>query len=151
VKDSQVSHIPLPALIHSLKVAPDGTLYVAVGRGVLRYKLGQWETLADLDGHDFNQVLFPTDMAFAANGDVWVAGIFSLAYYNGKTWTEYNINARRVLVAPDSSIWTEGWNGVANSDCCFMHLIGNTWITYTHSAGLPVSKELLKSIQALQN
>jgi hypothetical protein len=151
VKDGQVSHIPMTALIHSLKVASDGTLYVAAGRGILRYRRGQWETLASLDGHAFNQTLIPTDVAFADNGDVWVAGIFGLARFDGKTWTEYDINARRVLVAPDNSIWTEGWNGTASSDCCFTHLTGNTWVTYTHSARLPVSKELFKSIRALQN
>ena len=153
VKDGQVSHINIPTLIHLLKVAPDGALYVGAGRGVLRYRMDQWETWVSLDGHEFDHVpfLFPTDLAFASNGDVWVAGTFSLARFDGKTWTQYDINARRLLVAPDGSLWTEGWDGHSDSDCCFTHVTGNTWVTYTYSATLPVSEDLLNRIHELRH
>lgn len=149
-KDGQVSHVNIAALIHTLKVAPDGTLYVGAGRGVLRYRMDQWEIIASLDGHELDHALYPTDIAFAGNGDVWVAGIFGLARFDGKTWTQYDVQAMRLLVVPDGSLWTRGWDGHSDSDCCFTHVTGNTWVTYTYSATLPVSEDLLKRIRELR-
>lgn len=150
-KKGQVSHFDIPGPIRVLEVAPDGSLYVGAGCGLLQYTGDLWKTLANTDCSHSNFNGSPFDIAFAENGDVWVGAVFRLARFHGQTWIAYDIRARRVLVAPDGSIWTEGWDGVANSDCCFTHLTGDTWVTYTHSALLPVSTELLKDIQALQH
>ena len=150
VKDGQVSHLAMP-LIHSLKVAPDGTLYVGAGRGIMRYHAGQWETLISADGHELDRGLYYTDFAFADNGDIWAAGVMNLAHFDGNTWTQYGINARRLLIAPDGSLWTEGWDGHADSNCCYYHVTGNTWMTYTYSATLPVADDLLLHIVDLKN
>jgi hypothetical protein len=118
----------------------------------LRYRAGEWETLLDVQYNhppNFPEAFNPFDLAFAANGEVWVAGIFNLAHFDGQTWTPYAIPARRILVAPDQSVWADGWDGNAEGDCCITHLTGSTWITYTHSASLPVSEELLGEIRAL--
>lgn len=152
LKDGRVSHFDISGTIRVLKVAPDGSLYVGVGCGVLRYGKGKWETLANVDCErsSFTGPMFPFDIAFAGNGDVWVGGIHRLARFDGATWTEYDVKARRILVAPDGSLWAEGWDGKANSDCCFTHVTGDTWATYPHSAALPVSDELRKRIHELR-
>jgi hypothetical protein len=151
VKDGRVSHLDMP-LIHSLKTAPDGTLYVGAGRGMLRYHMNQWETLISPDGRETDRALYYTDIAFTGNGDVWAAGIFNLARFDGKSWTQYGVNARRLLVAPDGSLWTEGWDGDSANNCCFAHVTGNNWLmTYTYSSTLPVSDDLLTRIHELRN
>jgi hypothetical protein len=125
---------------------------VGAGCGVLRFNANRWETLADPDCEHsaFTKPVFPFDIAFADNGDVWVSGVHALARFDGKQWTEYDIMARRVLVAPDGSLWADGWNGIANSDCCFTHLTGTTWVTYTHAADLPVTADLARNIHGLR-
>jgi len=102
------------------------------------------------DPRIFAQALSPFDIAFAPNGDLWVGGVYSLARFDGREWTQYGVPARKLLVAPDGSVWADGWDGLADSDCCFTHITGSTWVTYTHSAPLPVSDDLLVDIHALR-
>jgi ligand-binding sensor domain-containing protein len=150
-QDGQVSHYELPGTIRVLAVAPDGSLHIGAGRGVIRIADGRLETLADVtQGQEsFTRAFVPFDIAFTPDGDVWVGGIHSLARYNNKSWTQYDVNVRRLLVAPDGSLWGEGWDGVAGSGCCYVHVAGDRWVTYTHSAALPVSQELLGEIHRL--
>jgi hypothetical protein len=152
-QDGRVSHFDIPGTIRVLAVAPDGSLYIGAGRGVMQYAGGGLETLADVARGQgtFGRAFVPFDIAFAQDGAVWVGGIYSLARFDGETWTQYDVNVRRLLVAPDGSLWGEGWDGVAGSDCCFVHVTGDTWITYTHSAALPVPQELLGDIHDLRN
>lgn len=147
----QVSRFDVPGPIRVLAVAPDGSLYIGAGRGVLRYVDGRLETLADPErGQEtLTRAFLPFDIAFAPDGDVWVGGVHSLARFDGESWTQYDVNVRRLLVAPDGSLWGEGWNGVAGSDCCYVHVTGDSWVTYTHSSVLPVSQELLADIHGL--
>lgn len=151
LKDGQVSHFDIPGTIRVLEAAPDGSLYVGAGCGVLRYGRDRWETLANVDCErsSFAGPMFPFAFAFAENGDVWVGGVHRLARFDGTTWTEYDVRARRILVAADGSVWAEGWDGRANSACCFTHIAGSTAVTYTYSATLPVSEDLLKRIREL--
>ena len=83
------------------------------------------------------------------DGSLWVAGIFALAHFSDGSWTEYPIRARRLLIAPDGSVWAEGWDGKLDSGCCFVHLSAGEWSTYTHDAVLPVDDELYARIEAL--
>jgi hypothetical protein len=89
------------------------------------------------------------DIAIGQDGVVWAAGVYGLAQYDSAGWTEYGVNARRLLVAPDNTLWAEGWDGRAGSGCCYVHVVGNVVTTYTHSASLPVSAELLGEIRGL--
>jgi hypothetical protein len=151
-KDNVISHVEITQTIRVLKIGPDGSLYVGTGCGVLRHKAGQWDTLAEPDcgRSSFKNPFFTFDIAFATNGEVWVGGIHALARYDGKAWKEYDLNARRLLVAPDGSVWADGWDGQADSNCCFTHLTGDTWVTYTHSDALPVASDLLMRINELR-
>jgi len=152
-QDGQVSHLNIPCTIRVLAVAPDGSLYIGAGRGVLRYAGGRLETLADVEhGPETNlRGFFPFGIAFTPEGDVWVGGVHSLARYDGSTWTQYDVPVRRLFVAPDGSLWGEGWDGVVGSGCCYVHVTGDRWVTYTHSAALPVSRELLSDIHRLRD
>ena len=154
-KNGVISHFVISETIRVLAVAPDGSLYAGVGCGVLRFQSEQWLTLAEPDCQHsaFTHPLFPFDIAFSPQGNIWVGGVHGLARFDShlRKWTEYAVKARRLLIAPDGSVWTEGWDGVANSDCCYTHLIGNTWVTYTHSAKLPVPEELSIRIDKLKH
>jgi hypothetical protein len=151
--DGRVSRFDLPGTIRSLAVAPNGSLYIGAGLAVWRYADGQLERLVDTaqDRAVLTQAFVPFDIAFGREGDVWVGGVYSVARYDGGTWTRYDVNVRRLLAAPDGSLWGEGWDGLAGSDCCYVHITGNRWVTYTHSAALPVSQELLGDIRRLRD
>jgi hypothetical protein len=154
VQGDQVSHFDVPDTIRTLAAAPDGSLYVGAGCGVLRYRANELETLADVscDHSSFSGAFFPFDIAFAENGDVWVGGIHGLARFDGATWTEYDVRARRILVAPDGSLWTEGWDGSANPPGrCFTHVTGDTWTAYAYVDDLPVSEGLRERIHELRH
>jgi hypothetical protein len=118
----------------------------------MRYRDGRWETLLDTQGDPAMSAapFAPFDIDFGPNGQLWVAGIHSLARFESGAWTQIVMPARRLLVAPDGSIWAEGWDGRAGSDCCFNHLTGSTWVTYTHSAVLPVAPDLEERIRELK-
>lgn len=147
-----VSHFDITSTIKVLKAAPDGSLYVGAGCGVLRYRSDHLQILAnpDCDHSDFKKPIFPFDMAFAPNGDIWVAGIWALAHFDGTKWTEYDAKARRLLVAPDGSIWADGLPEVPGTDCCFYHLVGSSVTTYTHSSNLPLTVDLLRQVYDLR-
>jgi hypothetical protein len=151
LRDGEVSHFDIQGTIRVLKAGPDGDLYVGAGCGVLRFREGIWETLAEVDcsraDWEFPMTVF--DIAFASGGAVWVGGVHGLARFDGAGWTEYDARARRLLAAPDGSLWDEGWDGREGSDCCFVHVAGGVVTTYTHTATLPVSGELLEEIRAL--
>jgi hypothetical protein len=151
--DGVVTHFDITQTIKVLKVAPDGALYIGAGCGVLRYRSDRLQTLIPAcDGSSkFKQPFFPFDFAFAANGDVWVAGIWSLARFDGSTWTQYNAKARKILAAPDGSIWADGLPEVPGTNCCFYHLTNGSVVTYTRDAALPAKIDLLLQIYALRN
>ena len=143
-----VSHFDISAPIRVLEVAPDGSLYVGAGCGVMRYSNESWETLLEIDCDHETLVTKLRSLAitFAEDGTVWVGGAFSLASYDGHAWTEYDIHASRIAEASDGTIWTRGWDGRANSNCCLTQLTGTQWITYTWTSDVPAEPEVLKSL-----
>jgi len=148
LSDGQVSHYDVPHTIRVLELSPDGALYVGAGCGVLTYQAGEWETLLEpaCDGQAPVIRLFPINITFAADGDVWVGDAFSLARYDGRAWQEYGISALQVVPAPDGTIWARGWDGRAGSDCCLTHITGSTWDTYTWSAEIPAGPEIIQAL-----
>jgi hypothetical protein len=146
LKDGQVTRFDIPGTVRVLAVAPDGSLYVGAGWGVLRYHADQWETLLNVDGSQPSPVsdLAPLSIAFADSGDVWVGGAHKLARFDGEEWKEYDIPAVRVAIASDDTVWTVGWDGRADSDCCITHIAGSEWMTYTWTANVPVEPEVLQ-------
>ena len=151
--DGRVSRFDVPGTIRVLAGAPDGRLYVGAGCGVLRYADGSLETLVDIEcgRSSFARAFVPFDIVFAPKGDVWVGGVHSLARFDGETWTQYAVNVRRLLAATDGTVWGQGWDGRAGSDCCYVHVTGDKFVTYTHSVELPVSREQLASLESLKD
>jgi hypothetical protein len=151
--DGRVTRFDIAGTIRVLAVAPDGSLYIGAGRGVMRYAGGGLQTLVDVTQGQgsFSRGFVPYDITFTQDGDVWVGGVYSLARFDGESWTQYDVNVRRLLVAPDGSLWGQGWDGVSGSNCCFVHVTGDRWVTYTHSAALPVPQDLLAEIHDLRN
>ena len=146
LKDGQVTHFDIPGAVRVLTVAPDGSLYVGAGWGVLRYHADNWETLLNVDGSHPSPVsgLAPLSIAFADSGDAWVGGALKLARFDGEEWKEYDIPAARVAIASDDTVWTVGWDGRADSDCCITHIAGSEWMTYTWTSNVPAEPEVLQ-------
>jgi hypothetical protein len=148
LQDGLITHFDIPATIRVLEAAPDGHLYMGAGCGVMRFKDESWQTLLDLTCSHRTSVtkLRPLDIAFADDGTVWVGGAHSLARYSNGSWAEFDIPAARVVVAADGTIWTRGWDGWANSDCCLTHISGSQTITYTYTGDVPVEPEVLNAL-----
>ena len=147
-EDGRLEHLPLDAPVAALAPGPEGDLYVAAGDRVLRLEGGESQLPASLGapGESLSGPL--SDISFARDGTVWVGGPFTLARYDG-AWTTYPINARRLLVTEEGDVWAEGWNGRADSSCCFTHVEGERWTTYTHDAPLPLPPSLEAAVRRL--
>jgi hypothetical protein len=146
LKDGQVTHFDIPGTVRVLKVAPDDSLYVGAGWGVLRYHADTWKTLLNVDGLQPSPLsgLAPLSMAFADSGDVWVGGALKLARFDGEVWQDYDIPAVRAAIASDDTVWTAGWDGKTGSDCCITHIVGSELMTYTWTATVPAEPEVLQ-------
>lgn len=144
----EILHYDIPATIRVLEVAPDGSLYIGAGCGVLRYRDDELESLLDIDCNPDQPVsgLFPQDIAFTNDGRAWVGGAHNLASYDNNEWTEYNIPAQRVAIASDGTIWTYGWDGRAEHNCCLTHMTGNQLITYTLTDDVPAEPKVMMSL-----
>ncbi|MGB3716814.1 MAG: hypothetical protein WA996_20540, partial [Candidatus Promineifilaceae bacterium] len=59
---------------------------------------------------------------------------------------EYDIPAPRIVVAADGTIWTRGWDGRANVECCLTHISGTQTITYTYTSDVPVEPAVLNAL-----
>jgi hypothetical protein len=146
--DGEIIHYDIPATIRVLEVAPDGSLFIGAGCGVLRYRDDVLESLLDIDCNPDQPVsgLFPLDIAFTNDGRAWVGGAYNLASYNSSGWIEYDIPAQRVAIASDGTIWTYGWDGRAEHNCCLTHIAGSQLITYTLTADIPAEPKVLMSL-----
>lgn len=142
--DGQVTHFDVPGIIRVLVVAPDGTLTIGAGCGVLQFQNEKLETLLPLNCAEPGQPtgLFPMDITFDHDGIIWVGGAYNLASYDGQNWTEYGFPALRIAVATDGSIWTWGWDGQKGSDCCLRQLSASGRGTYTWSTKQHAPPEL---------
>lgn len=153
LKDGQVTHFVVPGEIHVLEIGPDGDLYIGAGCGLLRFRDEELATLLEVFCDAARPVsrIIALDIAFGDDGQIWVGGAFNLARYDGKSWLEYTISSVRVAVAKDGSIWTNGWDGRAGSECCLTQLSGSDVITYTWSADIPADVEVLATLFGSSN
>lgn len=148
LKDGRVSHFDIPLTVRVLAVAPDDSLYIGAGCGVLRYKEEQLETLLPIDCSSNVTItgFFPLDIVFGADGLVWVGGVFNLASFDGHEWQVYDFPAWRVAEADDGAIWTVGWDGREGSECCLTRLMAGEIMTYTWAADIPANPGVLQEL-----
>jgi ligand-binding sensor domain-containing protein len=111
------------APVSELAVGPDGALWAGVGCGVQRFDGIVWETVARCEDLPTGNVL---DMAFTPDGAVWVASGFGLARFDGEAWTAFERFVHSLEVAPDGTIWMNGWEGRQDSNYV-ARLDGETW------------------------
>jgi ligand-binding sensor domain-containing protein len=119
--------------VRALSVAPDGALWAGAGCGVARLAspagIGEieqrWQVVAtckELHGNVHG-------IAFAPNGDAWIATDFNLYHLSGRESEANDISMpTAVAVAPDGTIW------VAHSPLAggrLSILDGHNWITRT--------------------
>ena len=89
-----------------------GVLWAGVGCGVQRFDGAAWEIVATCEDLPAGNVL---DIDFAPDGAVWVANGFGLARFDGQSWTVYERLVNSLEVAPDGTIWMNGWEGTQDS------------------------------------
>lgn len=153
--EGQLSHIATPIFITVLKVLQDGHLYLAgfneTTRVVYRVEEG---ALINVLEHEYAPAVIttgrPTDLTLTNDGNLWVALQFYLVQLGKHESTVYDLLAHRVLAAPDGSIWALGWDGIANSQCCYFQVLDGHVTKYKFSDTLPVSAEFATQIRAMQ-
>ncbi len=111
--------------INDLKLAPDGSLWLATASGVSVYRNGVWEAEAPID----EGALW---LAIAGDDTVWVAGQSVIARINrGETWQIYRVpdnpllsdRFRFVVLDDEDYPWFIGRRGKIRFD-------GQAWIAY---------------------
>jgi hypothetical protein len=121
------------AEVNTLAVGPDGTLWAGVGCALQRFEGNAWETVAACDDLPTGNIL---DIGFAADGAVWVANGFSLARFDGQSWTVYERMIHSLEVAPDGTIWMNGWEGMQDS-FYVARFDGATWLKFMSADSFP--------------
>jgi hypothetical protein len=122
---TQIDSPPGGILLHSLSVAPDGTLWgsgLESESGVLTYDGTAWHRLTDgVPGATSN-------IAFAADGSVWFgsgrpgATADGIARFDGFTWTTFTMddgllaNAGSVVAAAGGDVWVVHDEGLSRFD-----------------------------------
>jgi ligand-binding sensor domain-containing protein len=122
------------AEVNVLAVAPDGSLWAAVGCGLRRFEDIAWETVAGC-----GEVLPPgnvLDIAFTPDGAIWVANGYGLARFDGRSWLVHDKLINSLEVAPDGSLWMNGWEGLEDS-FYVARFDGENWTMYSTSDSFP--------------
>jgi hypothetical protein len=151
VQHGRLHHLELPSnQILNLQTLSDGRLYVGGWEAVFRMEDGRLVDL--LAAAELAPVVTESwwavhDMALAANGDLWIAGRMQLLRLGQAHSQVYPYFATAVLVAPDQSVWARAWDGQADRNCCYLHLVGEEIIVYSHNESLPLSPELAAKIR----
>jgi hypothetical protein len=108
---------------------------------VQRYDGRNWQTLARCGDelHPGNVL----DIAFTPDGTAWVANGFSLASYDGNTWTVLDKLANTIVAASagaagGGSLWVSGWEGTQDS-WYVARLDSGNWEQYQISDSFPKS------------
>ena len=120
--------------VNVLAVGPDGSLWAGVGCDVQRFDGIAWETVLGC-GKPLprGNVL---DIAFTPDGAAWVANGFGLAHFDGRSWKVYDRLINSLEVAPDGTVWMNGWEGLQDS-FYVAQLDGQNWTIYSTSDSFP--------------
>lgn len=137
-------------LVDLVRFAPDGRLWVAAhedwrpdgGLGVLDISTGLWTTYAN-----WNSPLpsnFVNDLAFGANGVVWIATDNGLVKKDGEAWTVYTTaNApllhntiQRINLDALGHVWLNNSNQ-QNNNAAIFEFDGTTWRKFQVGQQLP--------------
>jgi ligand-binding sensor domain-containing protein len=121
------------AEVNVLAVGPDGTLWAGVGCSVQRFDDVAWEVVGHCEDLPAGNVL---DIDFAPDGAVWVANGFGLARLDGQSWTAYEGLVHALEVAPDGTIWMNGWEGTQGS-FYIARFDGEAWTTFKSAHSFP--------------
>lgn len=115
--------------VRALKLLRDGNVYVGNNK-ILVVKRDQLvpTDFAPLPSDASVQI---HDMAMTSNGEIWAVG-YKLIHYGHETSTYHDFLAysHTVTIAPDDSVWIDGWDGVADSNCCIYHIKNETVTSY---------------------
>lgn len=112
--------------VRVLAVAPDGSPWAGMGCEVWRFDGVAWEVMARCDDLPHGNVL---DIVFTADGSAWIATGFGLARLDSQSWTTYDKLANALAVAPDGTIWVNGWEGSQGSQYV-ARFDGESWTAY---------------------
>lgn len=139
-------------LVDVVRLAPDGRLWVAAhedwrddgGVGVLDLATGVWTTDANWDSPLPSSLV--NDLAFGANGVVWIATDSGLVKKAGDSWTVYTTaNApllhntiQRIDLDASGHVWLNNSNQQNNSAAIF-EFDGSTWRKFQVGQQLPWS------------
>jgi ligand-binding sensor domain-containing protein len=129
------------AEVNALAVAPDGSLWIGMDTGVVRFDGRDWQVVAECESFTDCGVL---DIAFTADGAAWVANGFSVARLadpsgaagDGQSWTRFEKLVSSLVAAPDGGIWMNGWEGSQGSSYV-AHFDGANWTTYRSADAFP--------------
>jgi ligand-binding sensor domain-containing protein/heat shock protein HslJ len=121
--------------VRALAVAPDGSLWAGVGCELWRFDGLTREAVARCDELPHGNVL---DIAFTAEGSVWIATGLGLARFDGRSWAAYDRLDHSLAVAPDGTIWVNGWEGLQGSQYV-ARFDGESWTAYSWVDSYPGS------------
>jgi len=119
--------------VNSLAVSPDGSLWVGAGCSVQRFDGVSWEAVALCGEYLLTGNVI--DIDFTPNGSAWVATGFGLLNIGGERMA-YERLINSVAVAPDGSIWANGWEGTQGSSYV-ARFDWQNWTTYRGSDSYP--------------
>jgi hypothetical protein len=141
------------AEVNTLALAPDGSLWAGTTTGLRRFDGHTWQVVTECENAVDCGVL---DIAFAADGDVWIADGFSVSQYpdpalsarasrtsagdtdDGQSRTRYEKLVHSLVSAPDGSIWMNGWEGTQGS-AYVARVKDGAWTTFKVSESFPGS------------
>jgi hypothetical protein len=101
------------AEVNALTVAPDGGLWAGSEEGLMRFDGHAWEVVAACETFTTCAIL---DIAFDADGGVWVASGFDVGRLHDGSWTSYDRLVHGLRAGSDGSMWMNGWEGTVGSN-----------------------------------
>jgi ligand-binding sensor domain-containing protein len=120
--------------IYKIKIDPQGNKWIgSYGGGLTKYDGKTWHTYTPNDGLGD---LWVYDMAFDAQGRMWVATWKGVSVFDGKRFKTYTVKdgladkwVYAIGLDHDGQLWFGTESGVSRFD-------GKTWKNYTHADGL---------------
>ncbi|MBN1976958.1 MAG: hypothetical protein JW918_06115 [Anaerolineae bacterium] len=137
--------------VYALDVAPDGMVWAYTGGGDISHfdpsasggtpasghSGERWTPLSSKPSAD----TYPSCIAAAEGGTVWVGTDTSLSYFDGVEWTIYTEQdspaikgVSSIAIAPDGAVWFGSIHGGLTR---FEDTGSPRWVTYTEKDGLP--------------